>query len=71
VAGEINVGRGSKRKVGLIRWKRSEKLSMVLLFLVVVIDRIYSMVADGSSYRLSPTGMGVHEHSLQGQHAPA
>jgi hypothetical protein len=41
VAGEINVGKGSKRKVGMIRWKRSEKLSMVLLFLVVVIETLW------------------------------
>jgi hypothetical protein len=41
VAGEINVGKGSKRKVGLVRWKRSEKLSMLLLFLVVVIETLW------------------------------
>jgi hypothetical protein len=41
VAGEINVGKGSKRKVGLLRWKRSEKLSVVLLFLVVVIETVF------------------------------
>jgi hypothetical protein len=41
VAGEINVGKGSKRKVRLVRWKRSEKLSMVLLFLVVVIETLW------------------------------
>jgi hypothetical protein len=41
VAGEINVDKGSKRKVRLVRWKRSEKLSMVLLFLVVVIETLW------------------------------
>jgi hypothetical protein len=41
VAGEINVGKGSKRKVGLVRWKRSEKLSILLLFLVVVIETLW------------------------------
>ncbi len=41
MAGEINVGKGSKRKVGLVRWKRSEKLSMLLLFLVVVIETLW------------------------------
>jgi hypothetical protein len=41
VAGEINLGKGSKRKVRLIRWKRSEKLSTILLFLVVVIETLW------------------------------
>jgi hypothetical protein len=41
VAGEISVGKGSKRKVRLVRWKRSEKLSMVLLFLIVVIETLW------------------------------
>ena len=41
MAGEINVDKGSKRKVRLVRWKRSEKLSMVLLFLVVVIETLW------------------------------
>jgi hypothetical protein len=41
VAGEISVGKGSKRRVRLVRWKRSEKLSMVLLFLVVVIETLW------------------------------
>jgi hypothetical protein len=41
VAGEISVGKGSKRRVWLVRWKRSEKLSMVLLFLVVVIETLW------------------------------
>ncbi len=41
MAGEMNVGKGSKRKVRLVRWKRSEKLSMVLLFLVVVIETLW------------------------------
>jgi hypothetical protein len=40
VAGEINVDKGSKRKVRLVRWKRSEKLSVVVLFLVVVIETV-------------------------------
>jgi hypothetical protein len=41
VAGEINVDKGSKRKVRLVRWRRSEKLSMILLFLVVVIETLW------------------------------
>ncbi len=41
MAGEINLGKGNKRKVRLVRWKRSEKLSMVLLFLVVVIETLW------------------------------
>jgi hypothetical protein len=41
VAGEVNVGKGSKRKVGLVRWKRSERISMALLFVVVVIETVF------------------------------
>lgn len=41
MAGETNLGKGSKRKVRLIRWRRSEKLSMILLFLVVVIETLW------------------------------
>ena len=41
MAGEINVGKGSKQKVRLVRWRRSEKLSMFLLFLVVVIETLW------------------------------
>jgi hypothetical protein len=40
VAGEINLGKGSKRRVRLVRWRRSEKLSVVVLFLVVVIETV-------------------------------
>jgi hypothetical protein len=41
MAGEIDLGKGSKRKVRLVRWKRSEKLSVLLLFLVVVIETLW------------------------------
>jgi hypothetical protein len=41
VAGATNLGKGSKRRVRLVRWRRSEKLSMVVLFLVVVIETIW------------------------------
>ncbi len=41
MAGSINLGKGSKRKVRLVRWRLSEKLSVVLLFLVVVIETIW------------------------------
>jgi hypothetical protein len=41
VAGEINLGKGSKRKVRLVRWSRSEKISMVALLLAVVIETIF------------------------------
>ena len=38
--GEINLGKGSKRRVRQVRWKRSEMVSMVLLLIVVVIESI-------------------------------
>jgi hypothetical protein len=41
VAGETKLDKGSRRKVRLVRWKRSEKLSMLLLFLVVVIETLW------------------------------
>jgi hypothetical protein len=41
VAGETNLGKGSKRNVRLVRWSRSEKLSMIVLFLVVVIETLW------------------------------
>ena len=41
MAGEINLGKGSKRKVRLVRWSRYEKISMVVLFLVVVIETVF------------------------------
>jgi hypothetical protein len=41
VAGVSNLGKGSKRKVRLVRWSRAEKLSMVVLFLVVVIETVF------------------------------
>ena len=37
----ITQGKGSKRRVRLVRWKRSEKLSTILLFLVVVIETLW------------------------------
>jgi preprotein translocase subunit SecE len=40
VAGVSNLGKGSKRKVRLVRWSRSEKLSMIVLFVVVVIETV-------------------------------
>ena len=40
MSGEINLGKGSKRRVRLVRWRRSEKLSVVVLFLVVVIETV-------------------------------
>jgi hypothetical protein len=40
VGGEINLGKGSKRRVRLVRWSRSEKLSMVVLFLVVLLETV-------------------------------
>jgi hypothetical protein len=39
------LGKGSKPKLRLIRWSRFEKLSTVLLFLIVVIDPLDRMVA--------------------------
>lgn len=41
VAGVTNLGKGSKRKVRLLRWSRSQKLSVVLLVLVVVIEALW------------------------------
>jgi hypothetical protein len=41
VAGEINLGKGSKRKVRLVRWSRSEKISMVALLLAGVIETVF------------------------------
>jgi hypothetical protein len=41
VAGVTNLGKGSKRKVRLVRWSRSEKLSMIVLFLVVVVETVF------------------------------
>jgi hypothetical protein len=41
VAGETKLDKGSKRKIRLVRWKRSEKLSMVMLLLVVVIETLW------------------------------
>jgi hypothetical protein len=42
--GEINLGKGSKRRVRLVRWKSSEKISMVLLLLLVVAETIFIAV---------------------------
>jgi hypothetical protein len=33
-------GKGSKRKVGLIRWRHSERFSLLLLLLVLVLETI-------------------------------
>jgi hypothetical protein len=44
VAGAINLGKGSKRKVQLVRWGRSEKVSIAVLFIVVVIETIFIAV---------------------------
>lgn len=41
MAGEINLGKGSKRKVRLVRWSRSEKVSMAVLFLVVLVETVF------------------------------
>jgi hypothetical protein len=41
MAGATNLGKGSKRNVRLVRWRRSEKLSMIVLFLVVVIETLW------------------------------
>ncbi len=35
--GEINLDKGSKRRVRLIRWKRSELVSAALLLLAVTV----------------------------------
>jgi hypothetical protein len=34
------IGKGSKRRIRLVRWKGSEKLSVVLLFLLVVAETV-------------------------------
>jgi hypothetical protein len=41
VAGSTKLGKGSKQKIRLVRWKPSEKLSAVLLLLVVLIETIW------------------------------
>jgi hypothetical protein len=41
MAGETNLGKGSKRNVRLVRWSLSEKLSLIVLFLVVVIETLW------------------------------
>jgi hypothetical protein len=40
VAGVTHLDKGSKRKLRLVRWSRSEKLSMIVLFLVVVLETV-------------------------------
>lgn len=40
MAGASNLGKGSKRKVRLVHWSRSEKVSMAVLFVVVVIETV-------------------------------
>jgi hypothetical protein len=44
VAGEIQLGKGSKRKVQLVRLSRSEKVSIAVLFIVVVIETVFIAV---------------------------
>lgn len=41
MAREIQLGKGSRRKVRLVSWSRIEKLSMVVLFLVVIVETIF------------------------------
>ena len=41
MAGVTNLGKGNKRKVRLVRWSRFEKLSMSVLFLVVVVETVF------------------------------
>jgi hypothetical protein len=41
VAREIQLGKGSKRKVRQVRWSRSERISLVVLFIVVLIETIF------------------------------
>jgi hypothetical protein len=40
VAREINLDKGNKRKVRLVRWKRSEIVSLLLVLLVLAIETI-------------------------------
>jgi hypothetical protein len=37
-------GKGSKRRIRLVRWKASEKVSVVLLFLLVVAETVFIAV---------------------------
>ncbi len=41
MVGVSNLGKGSKRKVRLVHWRRSEKLSMIMLFLVLLIETVF------------------------------
>jgi hypothetical protein len=41
VAGTTKLGKGSRRNIRLVRWKLSEKLSAVLLLLVVLVETIW------------------------------
>ncbi len=41
VAGTTKLGKGSKRNIRLLRWKLSEKLSAIMLLLVVLIETIW------------------------------
>jgi hypothetical protein len=41
MAGTTKLGKGSRRNIRLVRWKLSEKLSAVLLVLVVLIETIW------------------------------
>jgi hypothetical protein len=40
MAGTTKLGKGSRRNIRLVRWKLSEKISAVLLLLVVLIETI-------------------------------
>lgn len=40
MARTLQQGKGSKRKVGLVRWSRPERFSLLLLFLVLVLETI-------------------------------
>jgi hypothetical protein len=44
VGGEIQLGKGSKRKIQLVRWSRSEKVSIAVLFIVVVVETVFIAV---------------------------
>jgi hypothetical protein len=41
VSGEMNLGKGNKRRVRQIRWKRSEIVSVILLTLAITILSVY------------------------------
>jgi tellurite resistance protein TehA-like permease len=41
VSGEMNLGKGNKRRVRQIRWKRSEIVSVILFTLAITILCVY------------------------------